>query len=715
MSDITAARPGRPYPLGAQWDGRGVNFALFSAHAEKVELCLFDRTGRQEVARVALPEHTDEVWHGYLPGIRPGQLYGYRVSGPYEPENGHRFNRHKLLLDPYAKALAGELRWTDAHFAYRIGSPREDLSFDGRDNARDMPKCRVIAAGAGRPGAAAPDGGRPHRPWPDTVVYEAHVRGHTVRRDDLPERLRGTCAGFAAPPVIEELVRLGVTAVELMPLHAFADDRHLVARGRRNYWGYNTLGYFAPHPRYLASGMVGEVRAMVRRLHEAGIEVLLDVVYNHTAEGNHFGPTLSFRGIDNASYYRLIPGDERFYINETGCGNTLDFSQPRVIQMVTDSLRYWVEAIGVDGFRFDLATALAREPYGFDPCSGFLDAVRQDPVLAHVKLIAEPWDIGPGGYQLGNFPPGWAEWNDRFRDTVRAFWRGDPGMLPHLAARLSGSADLFDRRGRRPWASVNYVASHDGFTLNDLVSYNDKHNKANGEDNRDGPSHNLSHNHGAEGPTRDGRILEVRERQKRNLLATLFLAQGTPMLLAGDEFGRTQQGNNNPYCQDNEVSWVDWAAVDERGAALRDFAARMIAFRRSHPVLRRPRHLHGEVDPASGLKNIAWYNAAGQEQREQHWRDGQARVLGLLLDGRAPGFPDGEGRPLTDDRLLIVMNASTREVWFTLPNIGLPGWRRAIDTARPEIHADMKLFGPGERYALQARSLAVFECADLER
>jgi glycogen operon protein len=710
MPEKTIVQPGRPYPLGAHWDGRGVNFALFSAHAEAVELCLFDRSGRQETARVALPEHTDEVWHGYLPGLRPGQLYGYRVAGPYDPARGHRFNRHKLLLDPYARALAGELRWTDAHFGYRIGSPREDLSFDGRDNARDMPKCRVVDLRPDR----VPDAARPHHPWATSVLYEMHLRGYTMRRGDVPETLRGTCAGLASPVVVEELARLGITAVELMPLHAFADDRHLVARGRRNYWGYNSLGYFAPHPRYLASGLVGEVRAMVRSLHAAGIEVLLDVVYNHTAEGNHFGPTLSFRGIDNASYYRLIPGDERHYINETGCGNTLDFSEPRVIQMVTDSLRYWVEVMEVDGFRFDLATVLAREPYGFDRHGGFLDAVRQDPVLAGVKLIAEPWDIGPGGYQLGQFPAGWAEWNDRFRDTVRGYWRGDQAMLPHLAARLSGSADVFERRGRRPWASINYVTSHDGFTLNDLVSYNEKRNQANGEDNRDGPAHNLSHNHGVEGPTTDRTIIEVRERQKRNLLATLLLAQGTPMILGGDEFGRTQRGNNNPYCQDNEVSWVDWDALDDRGKALRDFARRLIAFRKAHSVLNRPRYPHGETDPATGVKNIAWYNSSGQEQREQNWRDAQARVLGLMLDEGAERAADETASPPAGDRLLIVMNASAREVWFTLPNLGNAGWRCALDTARPDIHDDATLFGPGERFALQARSLAVLKCVHSE-
>ena len=706
MTEKTIAWPGRPYPLGAEWDGRGVNFALFSAHAERVELCLFDHRGGKETARIALPEHTDEVWHGYIPGLRPGQLYGYRVAGPYEPARGHRFNRHKLLLDPYARALAGPLRWTDAHFGYRIGHPRADLSFDGRDNAADMPKCRVI-----KTETVESDGRRPRHAWTDTLIYEAHVRGYTMRHPKVPARLRGTCAGLASPAVVDELVRLGITAVELLPLHAFADDRFLVARGLRNYWGYSSLGYFAPEPRYLASGLVGEVKTMVSRLHEAGIEVLLDVVYNHSAEGNHLGPTLSFRGIDNASYYRLMPDDERYNIDETGCGNTLDFSHPRVIQLAMDSLRYWVETIGVDGFRFDLATILAREPYGFDRHGGFLDAIRQDPMLATVKLIAEPWDIGPGGYRLGQFPAGWAEWNDRYRDTIRGFWRGDPGKVAELAARISGSADLFEHGGRRPWASVNYVTSHDGFTLNDLVSYKEKHNWANGEDNRDGHAHNLSSNHGVEGPTLDKRIVDTRERQKRNLLATLLLSQGTPMLSAGDEFGRTQLGNNNPYCQDNDVSWVAWQRIDERSEALRTFVRRLIAFRKAHPVLRRPRHLHGEIDPQSGIKNIAWYNPSGREQSEENWRDPLSSCLGLLLDGAAGGFVDETGQPLADTQLLILMNASARQVWFTLPSLGELGWRCAVDTAHPEIQEDSKPFGPGQRYALQARSLAVLSRA----
>ena len=706
MHDKSHLWPGRPYPLGAHWDGRGTNFAVFSAHAEQVDLCLFDPSGRRETERLRLPEYTDEIWHGYVPGLRPGQLYGYRVAGPYDPANGHRFNRHKLLLDPYARSLAGQLRWTDAQFGYRIGHAQGDLSFDGRDNAADMPKCRVIA-----PLPTADDRERPGHDWADSVIYEAHIRGHTMRHPDVPARLRGTCAGFASPAVIDDLVRLGITAVELMPLHAFAHDRFLVDRGLSNYWGYSSLGFFAPAPHYLASGLIGEVATMVRHLHRAGIEVLLDVVYNHSAAGNHLGPTLSFRGIDNASYYRLTPNDQRYYIDETGCGNTLDFSHPRVIQLVMDSLRYWVEVIGVDGFRFDLATILAREPCGFDRHGGFLDAVRQDPVLAKAKLVAEPWDIGPGGYRLGQFPAGWAEWNDRYRDTVRGFWRGDPGMVAELAARVSGSADLFDHNGRRPWASINYVASHDGFTLNDLVSYKEKRNHANGENNRDGHAHNLGCNHGVEGPTVDAGIVERRERHKRTLLATLLLSQGTPMLLAGDEFGRTQRGNNNPYCQDNEITWLDWAAIDGKDAALRTLVRRLIALRKAHPALRRPRHLHGEIDPTSGFKNIAWYDPSGCEQREENWCDPQSRCLGLLLDGGAGGFVDATGAPLGDIPLLILMNASPREVWFTLPTLGEFRWSCTLDTARPDVLDDSTPYRAGQRYALQSGSVAVLSRA----
>ncbi|MGH6945551.1 MAG: glycogen debranching protein GlgX, partial [Geminicoccaceae bacterium] len=527
-------RPGTPYPLGATWDGRGVNFALFSANAAKVELCLFDTTGRRELARVALPEYTDQVWHGYLPEARPGLLYGYRVHGPYEPREGHRFNPHKLVLDPYAKALHGALRWSDVHFGYRFGGPREDLSLDRRDNARGMPKCRVVD-----PAFTWGGDQRPRIPLDRSIIYEVHVRGVTMRHPEVHPPLCGTYAALGSRPIIDYLARLGITAVQLLPVHAYIDDRPLVVRGLRNYWGYNSVGFFAPDQRYAVGDPVNEFKTMVARLHQAGIEVLLDVVYNHTCEGNHLGPTFSFRGIDNASYYRLVPGDERLYIDETGCGNTVNLSHPRVLQLVMDSLRYWVQEMHVDGFRFDLAATLAREPHGFDAGSGFLDAIRQDPVLGRVKLIAEPWDLGPGGYQVGNFPPGWLELNDRFRDCARRYWKGDLGMLPELASRITGSADLFEHGGRRAWTSVNKITSHDGFTLEDVVSYDAKQNQANGEGNRDGHSANYSWNHGHEGATDDPEILELRRRQKRNLVATLLLSQGTPMLLGGDELGPT--------------------------------------------------------------------------------------------------------------------------------------------------------------------------------
>src|SRR5580704_14422135 len=540
-------REGMPFPLGATWDGLGVNFALFSAHATKVELCLFDSEGAGELERIELPEYTDEVWHGYLPDARAGTLYGYRVHGPYEPAAGHRFNPNKLLLDPYAKQIVGEVRWDPALFGYTVGSPERDLSFDPRDSAAFMPKCRVIDP-AFTWGRARPPG----TPWERTIIYEAHLRGFTMRHPAVPPEERGTFAGMMHKEVTDYIRHLGVTAIELLPVHAFVDDSYLVEKGMRNYWGYNTIGFFAPQPRYLSSTAVKEFKEMVAHLHDAGIEVILDVVYNHTAEGNELGPTLSFKGIDNASYYRLAP-ERRYYINDTGTGNTVNLSHPRVLQMVTDSLRYWVQEMHVDGFRFDLATILAREPGGFDESSGFLDACRQDPVLSRAKLIAEPWDLGPGGYQVGHFTPGWAEWNDRFRDTVRAYWKGDPGKLPDLAARLTATGDLFNKRGRKPWASVNFITAHDGFTLNDLVSYNDKHNEANGEGNRDGRSENLSWNHGVEGPTDDPTIRALRLRQLRNLLATLLFSQGTPMILAGDEFARTQRGNNNAYAQDCEL------------------------------------------------------------------------------------------------------------------------------------------------------------------
>src|SRR5215207_8480380 len=621
-------REGLPYPLGATWDGLGVNFAIFSANATKVELCLFDLEGRNELERVELPEYTDEVWHGYLPDARPGTTYGYRVYGPYEPKAGHRFNPNKLLLDPYARQLIGDLVWNPALFGYTIGSPDADLSFDKRDSARFMPKCRVVESAFtwGRMR-------RPQTPWERTIFYETHLRGFTMQHPAVPRELRGTFSGLMQHEVIEYIKNLGVTAIELLPIHAFVDDSYLIEKGLQNYWGYNTIGYFAPQPRYLATPFINEVKEMVSHLHDAGIEVILDVVYNHTAEGNELGPTLSFKGIDNASYYRLAP-EKRYYINDTGTGNTVNLSHSRVLQMVTDSLRYWAQEVQIDGFRFDLATILGREPHGFEEDGRFLDACRQDPALSQVKLIAEPWDCGPGGYQVGRFSPGWAEWNDRYRDTVRAYWRGNEGQLPELAARLTASADLFNKRGRKPWASVNVITAHDGFTLNDLVSYNAKHNEANGEENRDGHAHNLSSNYGVEGPTDDPAIREVRFRQMRNMLATLLLSRGTPMLLAGDEFARTQRGNNNAYCQDNEISWVDWTLADANLPQVR-FVQSLTALRRRYPILRRNRFLSTVINEAIGVKEVTWINVGGAEMREEDWNGASKCCFGMLLDGRA--------------------------------------------------------------------------------
>src|ERR1700730_7573841 len=543
--------PGRPYPLGSTWDGEGVNFALYSEHAEKVELCLFDISGRRETLRVALPEQTDMVWHGYLPEVRPGQLYGYRVYGPYAPEQGHRFNHHKLLLDPYGKQLQGTLNWSDSHFGYRLGSKQEDLSFDRRDNAAGMPKNKVVDS-AFTWGADAP----PRIPWHETLIYELHVKGFTMCHPDVPARLRGTYAGLATAPVIEYLTRLGVTSIELMPVHSFVDDRRLVDRGLRNYWGYNSIGFFALEPRYLSTNSIREFKTMVKTLHSSGLEVILDVVYNHTVEGNHLGPTLSLKGIDNSTYYRLVPDNSRYYKDYTGTGNTLNMQHPRVLQLIMDSLRYWVLEMHVDGFRFDLASTLARELFAVNRLGAFFDIIHQDPILSQVKLIAEPWDVGPGGYQVGNFPILWAEWNGKYRDNVRRFWKGEAATLGEFASRLTGSADLYEATARRPVASINFVTAHDGFTLRDLVSYNEKHNEANGEDNNDGESNNKSWNCGVEGPTDDAEINALRSHQQRNFLTTTLLSQGVPMISHGDELGRTQNGNNNGFCQDNELTWV---------------------------------------------------------------------------------------------------------------------------------------------------------------
>jgi isoamylase len=704
--------PGDPYPLGATWDGKGVNFALFSAHAERVELCFFDAAGTREIDRVPMPEYTDEVWHGYVPDARPGTLYGYRAYGPYEPRKGHRFNSSKLLLDPYAKALFGRYLRSDAVFGYRVGSPREDLSFDRRDSARAVPKCRVVD-----PSFTWGDDRPPDVSWADTIIYEMNLRGFTMLHPALPAPLRGTCAGLGSEPVLDYLRSLGITAIELLPVHAAFDEPQLLQKGLRNYWGYNTIGFFAPDQRFFSTGLLSEFKTMVRQLHDAGIEVILDVVYNHTAEGNQLGPTLSFRGIDNASYYRLQADEPRYYVNDTGTGNTLNLSHPRVLQMVLDSLYYWVAEMHVDGFRFDLAATVGREAHGFDPGSGFFDAVRQAPWLANIKLIAEPWDVGPGGYQLGHFPPGWSEWSDRYRDTVRRYWRGDEGVLPELAARISASADLFDHQGRRPSASINFVAAHDGFTLTDLVSYNSKHNEANRENNQDGQAENLSSNYGVEGPTGDPSILALREQQKRNFLALLLLSQGTPMLLAGDELGRTQQGNNNAYCQDNPISWMNWEDLSRKNEALLAFVRELIGFRKAHPVLRRMRFLHGRAKSEGDIKDVTWYVPQGTEKTTEQWQDVLARCMGVLLNGRANPAIGRDGCTTPDDLLLIVLNSHHEPVDFVLPTLptGTTCWERVLDSSDPEMTEETNRMPMGATFAVPARSLVVFAIPVLEQ
>lgn len=669
-SQLTRITAGQPYPLGATSDGLGVNFAVFSAHATRMELCLFDPKGRKELRRFDLPECTDEIWHGYLPDAEPGLLYGYRAHGPYDPHNGHRFNPNKLLLDPYARQLSGPLHWSNALFGYRMNHSRLDLSFDRRDSAPAMPKAIVADATPFNWGNHE----APATSWNDTTIYEVHLRGVSMQREDLRQPLRGTCGALADPRFIEHLQRLGVTAVELLPVYAFLQDHFLTERGLRNYWGYSTLSYFAPEPTYLMQHP-NELRQAVRRLHAAGIEVILDVVYNHTCEGNEMGPTLSWRGLDNASYYRLMPGEERYYINDTGCGNTVNMSHPRVLQMVTDSLRYWATSYGVDGFRFDLGVTLGREGNGYDPGSGFFDVILQDPVLSRLKLISEPWDIGPDGYQLGNHPPGFAEWNDKFRDTTRRFWRGDEGMRGDMAARLCGSRDIFDRRHRRPWSSVNYVASHDGFTLADIVSYDNRHNEANGEDGNDGHSENFSHNWGAEGPTDDPEILETRGRVQRALLGSVMLSDGTPMLLAGDEFGNSQDGNNNAYCQDNATSWLDWTqAQSDAGRALSRYVGRLTALRRAHPSVRIARYGDAGQEILPGIPAISWFDAAGAQLDAPAWESEQERVMGLR---RAAQRPDG-GVDVT----LLLMNPTHEPVDFTLPEPALP-WSLELDSDQP--------------------------------
>lgn len=682
-----AIEAGQWQSLGAHFDGEGTNFALFSAHAERVELCLYDPSGMTEIARLDLPEYTNEIWHGYVPGLKPGALYGYRVHGPYDPANGHRFNPHKLLLDPYARELVGPIKWSKAHFAYDLDSEEKDLSFNDLDSASGMPKCRVVDRNADSWGSIQ----RPAIGWSDTIVYETHVKGFTQLNPAIPQELRGTFEGLGHKAAVDYIKSLGITSVELLPIHEFPDDSHLLDKGLRNYWGYNTIGFFAPAQRYCGPQGLRGFREMVRAFHDAGIEVILDVVYNHTAEGNELGPSLSFKGIDNFSYYRTLPDNHRYYINDTGTGNTVNTSHPRVLQMVMDSLRYWAEDMQVDGFRFDLGTILGREPEGFDQRGGYFDAMTQDPVLSRVKLIGEPWDIGPGGYQVGGFPPGWAEWNDKYRDSTREYWLNGDNCAPDFAARLLGSGDIYDLRGRRPWASVNFITAHDGFTLNDLVSYDSKHNEANGEDSNDGHNHNRSHNYGVEGPTDDEGINAVRERQKRNFLATLLLSHGTPMLLAGDEFGRSQMGNNNGYCQDSEISWLHWENLPESCEALRDFTRRLIALRKEQPLLRRENWRDGMV--------IDWFNMHGGAQRPEHWLDGNALAVRLQRD-------DLVNQPDVWSNVLMLFNPVDADAAFTIPATGGNDWVLELLTSNPEQRGDIAK--ENQEFVLPSRSLALF-------
>jgi isoamylase len=697
--------PGSPYPLGATWDGIGVNFALFAEHASSVELCLFDSVdAKRESGRVRLTEQTDMVWHVHLPDVQPGQLYGYRLDGPYDPSKGHRYNPSKIVLDPYAKSVARPLQWADEMFGYRIGDPAMDLSRDDRDNAIFAPLAAVVD-----PAFTWGDDRPPRTPWHDTVIYEAHVKGLTQRNPSVPERFRGTYLGLASEAALTHLKDLGVTAVELLPVHHHSDERVLVDRGLSNYWGYNTLAFFAPDIRYAVSpypiDAVREFKMMVRSLHAVGLEVILDVVYNHTAEGNHLGPTLSLRGIDNVSYYRLVPENLRYYMDYTGCGNTLNMQSQRVLALIMDSLRYWITEMHVDGFRFDLAAALARELHEVDQLAAFFDIIHQDPVISQVKLIAEPWDLGEGGYQVGNFPVGWAEWNGKYRDSVRRFWRGDGGQMSEFATRLAGSSDLYERSGRRPYASINFITAHDGFTLQDLVSYDHKHNDANGENNRDGSDDNLSWNCGAEGPTDDGAVLALREQQKRNLMATLLLSQGVPMIRAGDELSQTQGGNNNAYCQDNEISWIDWDLTPAQREFL-DFTRQVIHLRRTEPVLHRRRFFQGRRIRGAGIKDISWFDPDGREMTDEKWNAPSVRSLAVRLAGDAIDERDERGQRVNGSTLVLLLSVADEEVTFRLPPAP-PGWywEETIDAANG-VHPPAVVVG-GAGYPLSGRSLAV--------
>jgi glycogen operon protein len=697
--------PGRPYPLGATWDGAGVNFALFSEYATKVELSLFeDAEATVETEHLAFTEQTDQVWHAYLPDVEPGQLYGYRVHGPYEPAKGHRFNPHKVLLDPYVKAIGRDLRWSDSLFGYRIGDAAADLSFDERDSAAFAPLGAVLddafTWGDDRP---------PRTPWHKTLIYELHVKGFTMNHPDVPEKLRGTYAGVASEASIQHLLSLGVTAVELMPVHHHVDDRHLLERGLNNYWGYNTLAFMAPDLRYASKHSprksVQEFKMMVRSLHAAGIEVILDVVYNHTAEGSPLGPTLSMRGVDNAAYYRLSPENPRYYMDFTGCGNTLNVQHPRVLQLIMDSLRYWVTEMHVDGFRFDLASTLARELFAVNKLGAFFDIIHQDPILSQVKLIAEPWDVGEGGYQVGNFPVLWTEWNGKYRDCVRRFWKGDGGTTSEFATRLAGSSDLYAWSGRLPHASINFITCHDGFSLQDLVSYNHKHNEANGENNKDGADDNNSWNCGAEGPTDDPAIRALRERQKRNLIATVLLSQGVPMICGGDELSHSQKGNNNAYCQDNELTWLNWDLNEEQKQFL-EFVRKVARIWKEQPVFQRRRFFQGRSIRGTTIKDLSWFSAAGEEMTDDDWNAGFVRCLGVRLAGDLIGDVNDRGEPIVGDTLLLLLNAHHEPLSFNLPKTRAEHhWEWLLDTAEPLV--ERAPMNGGDKYPLQGRALVV--------
>jgi isoamylase len=699
--------PGNPYPQGANWDGAGVNFSLFSESATGVELCLYDdRDEHLETARIAITEQTDCVWHIYLQGVKPGLRYGYRVHGPYDPNNGHRFNPAKLLVDPYARSIDGFLRWDDALFGYTIGHPDEDLSRDDRDSAPFVPKSVVVD-----PYFDWRNDSQLHIPWHETIIYELQVKGFTMLHPEIPADLRGTYAGLAHPAAVDYLKKLGITSVELMPIHHSVADRHLLERGLTNYWGYNSLGFFAPDARFSAAGSAGdqvaEFKNMVRTLHSAGLEVILDVVYNHTAEGNHLGPTVSFRGIDNAAYYRTVEGQPRYYMDYTGCGNTLNMRHPRALQLLMDSLRYWVTEMHVDGFRFDLAATLARELHEVDRLGAFFDIIHQDPTLSQVKLIAEPWDLGEGGYQVGNFPVLWSEWNGRYRDCVRDYWRGSDQGIAEFASRLTGSSDLYESGGRKPYASINFLTAHDGFTLTDLVSYNERHNENNGEDNRDGESNNRSWNCGVEGPAGDKREVNVlRARQKRNFLATLFLSLGVPMLLAGDEFGRTQSGNNNAYCQDNEISWLDWEKVDLKQL---EFTKEIIQFRKEHPVFCRRKWFQGKSIRGGDVNDVAWFRPDGEQMSDEDWGAGFAKSLGVFLNGDEIPSVDAAGRRVLDQSFYLIFNAHWEPVEFVLPpEIWGQSWTRVLDTRNGDAPAeDNWQRAAGTRINIDSRSLVV--------